>query len=590
MSAILSDLEILALDCQATAAHPARGYLLEMGWTQTRASSVKAGNESTVRSYLIRLPADNEIPQVVQRITGISKKSLESAISPETAWQYLIEAAGRAGSDHPEAVCPAVIHFARFERPFLEKLHRQNGPPGPFPFQVICSHEIAIRLLPNLPRRGMRAIAGFFGHNMPELKRCANHAVATAIIWQNLVRLLDTNCGITRLDQLLDWLAAGRPRGRSKRVYPMDPGIRQNLPNKPGVYRMLRGGGGLLYIGKAKSLKQRVNSYFRSKAPHAEHILEMLTQARDLDIIPTGSALEAAILESDEIKHHSPPYNIALRRRQRRLAFCTKDLTRHAAIADKDYAVGPLPVGRTVEALAALGSWFQNGMRFAADPGCCIGYALLAMPPEYAPEIDCLKGGFNIFKDRHRNRLATQAPLRFLTALGAKLWQERLAAAAAAETEGAEQSAVDDVVAQPEQTEETPAWTPESVADAIEAMIRHSAHLIRRARWFCLLSESALVWTSAGKSEDNESRLVFENGAVVGPGKNNENVDPKIPPGFANSFQMRQKNIDLTTYDRLRVVTTEIRRILSEGRNIQLHLGPQVTLGRPELLKALRWV
>ncbi len=590
MSPTLSDLKILALDCQATGVNPARGHLLEVGWAQSRASLNKNGDDSAVQSYLIRLPADSEIPRAVQRITGISEKSMESAVSPKTAWQHLMEAAGRALSDRPGAACPVVIHFARFERPFLQELHRQNGPPGPFPFQIICTHEIAIRLLPDLPRRGMRAIAGFYSHSMPELKRCADHVVATTIIWHNLVRLLNTNCDITRLDQLLDWLAAGRPQGRSRRVYPMDPGIRRQLPDKPGIYRMLRGGGGLLYIGKAKSLKKRVNSYFRRKAPHAEHILEMLTQARGLNITPTGSALEAAILESDEIKHHSPPYNIALRRRQRRLAFCTKDLTRHAAIAGKQYTVGPVPADRTIEALTALGLWFKDGLQFAADPEYCIGYALLGMPRENAPEIDCLKEGFEIFKDRYRSRLATQTPLRFLTALGATLWRDRLEAAAVAETGEAEQSAMDDLVEQPEGSGDTPAWTPESVADAIESMIRHRAHQIRRARWFCLLSDSSLVWTSAGQSEHNQSRLVFKNGAVVRQGKYTDNAEPEPAPGFANTFRTRQNNIDLITYDRLRVITTEIRRILSQDRNIELHLGPKVTLGRPELLKALRWV
>ena len=590
MSSTLSDLEILALDCQATGANPTRGHLLEVGWIQTRASLNKNGDDSAVRSYLIRLPVDYKIPRAVQRITGISDTPLESAVSPETAWQHLMEAAGGTLFDRPGTVCPVVIHFARFERPFLQELNRQYGPPGPFPFQIICTHEIAIRLLPDLPRRGLRAIAGFYGHSMPELKRCADHAVATAIIWQNLVRLLNTNCDITRLDQLLGWLAAGRPQGRSKRVYPMDPGIRQQLPDKPGIYRMLRGGGGLLYIGKAKSLKKRVNSYFRRKAPHAEHILEMLTQARGLNITRTGSALEAAILESDEIKLHSPPYNIALRRRQRRLVFCTKDLTRHAAIAGRQYTVGPLPAGRTIEALTALGLWFKNGLQFAADPENCIGYAVLAMPREYAPEIDCLKEGFEIFKDRYRSRLATQTPLRFLTALGAKLWQDRLEAVAVAKTDAAEQNAMDDLVEQPEDSGDASAWTPESVADAIESMIRQSAHQIRRARWFCLLSDSALVWTSAGQSEHNQSLLAFKNGAVVTQGKSTDNVKPELVPGFANTFRTRQNNIDLVTYDRLRVITTEIRRILSEDRNMELHLGPQVTLGRLELLKALRWV
>ena len=118
-----------------------------------------------------------------------------------------------------------------------------------------------------------------------------------------------------------------------------------------------------LYIGKAKSLKQRVNSYFRQKAPHAEHTLEMLTQARELDFTLTGSALEAAMLESDEIKRHSPPYNIALRRRQRGLAFCTKDLCRHSAVVERNYPVGPLPAGRFIKTVSAFGLWLADGMQ-----------------------------------------------------------------------------------------------------------------------------------------------------------------------------------------------------------------------------------
>ena len=78
-------------------------------------------------------------------------------------------------SENQLAVCPTVIHFARFEKPFLKDFHQKNDPESPFPFQIICTHEIAVRLLPDLPRRGLRAIAGYFGHSMPELRRSADH-------------------------------------------------------------------------------------------------------------------------------------------------------------------------------------------------------------------------------------------------------------------------------------------------------------------------------------------------------------------------------------------------------------------------------
>ena len=590
MSATLSDLEILAFDCQATGANPARGHILEMGWTRTRASLNHVDTNSGVQVYPVRLPADAIIPRAVQRITGISQETLETAVSAETVWQYLLATARDTVSGVPGAVCPMVIHFARFEAPFLQELHRQNGPAGQYPFQVICTHEIALRLLPDLPRRGIRAIAGYYGHRMPELKRSADHVVATAFIWHKMVQLLNLTCGITKLPQLFDWLAATRPAGRSKRVFPMNPQIRQQLPDKPGIYRMLRAGDDVLYIGKAKSLKQRVNSYFRQKAPDADHTLEMLTQARGLDFTLTGSALEAAILESDEIKRQSPPYNIALRGRQRRLVYCSRDLGRHAALAHEEFPVGPLPAGKATEALAAFGLWLREGMELTGEPDNSMGYSVLALPSEYAPPIDCLREGVAIFREHHRIRLDNQSPLRVLTGLGATLWQKKLDAAALAEVDAEKPNNGVDLDAQAEEAADTQTWTPAAVAGAIEAMIRRSAHLIRRARWFCLLSESILTWSLAGQTGPEKNRLVFENGAVAKQGMVKEDVKSMPPPGHANSFRVRQNNIDLITYDRMRVVTTELRRILSEDRDLELCLRPKVTLRRQELIRALRWV
>jgi DNA polymerase-3 subunit epsilon len=586
----LADLKILALDCQATGANPAKGHLLEIAWVPVCASAPETLAISKLQSYLVRLPDQAVIPRAVQRITGISDQNLSSAVPSNSAWHRLLTAAAETAAANPSAACPLVIHFARFEAPFLQDLHRRHGSAVPFPFRIICTHEIAIRLRPDLPRRGIRAVAGYYGHPMPEFKRSGDHAVATAFIWQKMVELLHAAGGISELGQLIDWLASTRPAGRSVRIFPMNPRLRQQLPDKPGIYRMLRSNGDLLYIGKAKSLKQRVNSYFHQKAPHAEHTLEMLTQARGLAVTRTGSALEAAMLESDEIKRHSPPYNIALRRLQRRLVFCSADFSRRESLADKGLAVGPLPAGKISEALAAFGMWFKNGMRLDGDNGAGIGYAVLALPPGYAPEIDCLQKGFDIFRRQHRNRPANQSPLRFLTSLGAKLWQEKLAAAATSETADEEPGNADEGDGQQTESGNEFVWTPEAVTGAIERMAVHSAHLIRRTRWFCLLSESALAWTAADQPQENKIMLVFEKGTVIQREELTSGEELMIPPGFVRSFRDRQKNIDLKTYDRLRVVTTELRRIISEGRNIELRLGPQVALKRQQLLKVLRWV
>jgi DNA polymerase-3 subunit epsilon len=591
MTATLTNLKILTLDCQATGANPVKGHLLEIGWIPTRAAAADNPAMTGLQSYLVRLPADGAIPRAVQRITGISDDSISAAVSSKSVWENLIETATQTTVGSSSAACPTVIHFARFEEPFLRQLHQKNNPESPLPFRIICTHEIAIRLLPDLPRRGIRAIAGYFGHSMPELKRSADHVVATAFIWQKMVELLDTTCGVSRLDQLVDWLAATKPPGRSKRSFPMNPEIHLRLPDKPGIYRMLRARkGDPLYIGKAKSLKQRVNSYFRQKAPHAEHTLEMLTQARELDFTLTGSALEAALLESDEIKRRSPPYNIALRRRERGLTFCTKDLCRHSAVVERNFPVGPLPAAKFIKTVSAFGLWLAHGMQVNDDDHLDIAYSILAFPPEYAPEIDCMREGSKVFRENYGSRLGQQSALRFLTALGALLWRERLETAALAEMVAEKENDNGDVDTEQKESAKEHIWTPEAVARSIEKMVLHSAHLIRRARWFCLLSESSLAWSSADHRDNFKRLVVFENGSVFKQNNVKTGEETPIPPGCAKSFRARQKNINLITYDRLRVVTTELRRLLSEGRDVELRLGPGVTLNRQGIIKVLRWV
>ncbi len=591
MTAILAELNILTLDCQATGANPAKGHLLEIGWCPTRASAGDNPAATGLKNYLIRLPADAAIPRVVQRITGISDDSITDAISLEIVWEHLIETATQITAGSASAACPTVIHFARFEEPFLHELHKKNNAAEPFPFRIICTHEIAVRLLPELPRKGIRAIAGYFGHSMPEFKRSADHVIATAFIWKKMVALLSTTCGISRLDQLAGWLDATKPAGRSKRTFPMNPEIHRRLPDKPGVYRMLRvKKGDPLYIGKAKSLRQRVNSYFRQKAPLAEHTLEMLTQARELDFTLTGSALEAAVLESDEIKRHSPPYNIALRRRQRGLAFCSKDLCRHSAVVDSDCPVGPLPAGRFINSVSAFGLWLSYGMQVNDDDQLDIAYSILALPPEYASEGDCMRAGAKIFRENYGSRPGQQSALRLLTARGAQLWRERREAAALTDTVAEKETANGNVDTEQKEPGQEHIWTPEAVARSIEKMVLHSAQLIRRARWFCLLSESSLAWSTADLRNNFKILVVFENGAVRKRDEIKTGKIAPIPPGCAKSFRTRQKNIDLITYDRLRVVTTELRRLVSEGRDIEMRLGPKVTLNRREVMRALQWV
>ncbi len=84
------------------------------------------------------------------------------------------------------------------------------------------------------------------------------------------------------------------------------------LPNAPGVYRMLDAKGDVLYVGKAKSLKNRVGSYARGQA-HSNRIARMIAETSSMEFVTTATETEALLLEANLIKQLKPRYNVLLR-------------------------------------------------------------------------------------------------------------------------------------------------------------------------------------------------------------------------------------------------------------------------------------
>ena len=85
------------------------------------------------------------------------------------------------------------------------------------------------------------------------------------------------------------------------------------LPAKPGVYLFRDKDGKLLYVGKAKSLRSRVRSYFQQSKDTRSGISGMIPRIADLEVVVTGTEVEALHLEQNLVKRHRPPYNVRLR-------------------------------------------------------------------------------------------------------------------------------------------------------------------------------------------------------------------------------------------------------------------------------------
>ncbi len=117
------------------------------------------------------------------------------------------------------------------------------------------------------------------------------------------------------------------------------------LPYEPGVYIMMDASHTIIYVGKAKSLKNRVSQYFHDSASHSPKTRMMVSQIADFDTIVTDTEFEALLLECSLIKRHKPKYNILL-----------KD--------DKGYPFIRLSVGDEYPRFTVVGKKADDGARY----------------------------------------------------------------------------------------------------------------------------------------------------------------------------------------------------------------------------------
>ena len=171
------------------------------------------------------------------------------------------------------------------------------------------------------------------------------------------------------------------------------------LPLSPGVYLMKDARGNVLYVGKAVSLKKRVQSYF-SAAPKAVKVAALVRRVRDLEVIVAASELDALILENTLIKKYRPPYNVDLKddknypyvRLQESRKYPRLEIVRRRR-QDGALYFGPYPsVGALRETLALLQKHFRlrrcSDRQFANRTRPCLNYQMKLCQGPCCREVD----------------------------------------------------------------------------------------------------------------------------------------------------------------------------------------------------------
>jgi len=583
MAVALGDLEVLAIDCQASGATPAYGDLLEIGWARCGPDGLRA----PIHEHFVIPRTERRISAAVRELTGWSEACAIGAWPEQAAWSALRADIARVSAGVPQLErAVAVVHFARFELAFLRDLHARLEGDSPFPLDAICLHAISTRLFPDLPRRNIRALAGYLGHSTDLLRRCGSHVEASAFIWRALIPRL-AQLEVHTLDELALWLARPPPRktpaARGRRVYPFALERRRALPDRPGVYRFLRSNGDLLYVGKAASIRKRVASHFAGgRRPGSneanERALELLTQVQDVAVTETASILEAALLESDEIKRLDPPYNVQLRSGERQAWFAARDRDDATSAPDAEHRIGPLPSRRALAGLHALIALADGAVPTGGSRACA-----LAVPSAFLPSDELFAEGWAAFATAHlldrpalvAERGTPSARLRVERAARA-LWSLRGRAEAERNAERNEQESAPD------------GWDLARVVRRLERTLIQTGLLVRRARWLCLLAHADVAFRE--RAMPAARGLLLARGEVI-ERRDLASVDElaSLPARQPPPTRDRRACFDAGSYDRMRVLTTELNRVLTDGGTVALRVGTR-SLSPTRVAQLLRWV
>jgi DNA polymerase III epsilon subunit family exonuclease len=322
----------VVVDLETTGLSPGTSSICEIGAVRVRGLELDERFETLVNP---RRP----LPAAIAALTGIDPSELRGAPPVELAVRRFLEFAGDA---------VLVAHNARFDIGFLDReVERLTGRRIAAP--VVDTVWLARRVLAGRAARvGLASLAHFFGTSTRPCHRALADAEATAEILLALIGLAQER-GASTVAELADLAAPRARRLAGKRS------LVAGAPQRPGVYLFRDRNEQVLYVGRARDLRARLRSYFRTERqrPAVEAALGALER---VEWRVLGSELEAALEELRLLRELRPPANARSTRPDRHVY-----LRRRGAgwcVTDTPGPHGPLKSrGRARLAARALDGW-----------------------------------------------------------------------------------------------------------------------------------------------------------------------------------------------------------------------------------------
>jgi DNA polymerase III subunit epsilon len=292
--------EFVVLDVETTGLQPSRQRIIEIAIARYSGGVAQNLWESLCNP-------GRSVPKYIIKLTGIDDDLLEDAPTFDTIAETV-----------DELLTDTIVvgHNVEFDLGFLNaELDRLGRPP--LVNDRIDTLALATRLLPNLRKPTLNALAQRLG--VSEQPRTRHRAGPDAALTGTVaVALLEQarDAGYRSLDELkaVARPVTRRPRERMARASSVvDRSILTTIPRVPGVYLMRDANEHVVYVGKAKNLRERVGTYFSQPLGYTRKMDGLIESLARIQVEVVGSELEALLLESQLIRRYQPRYNTALR-------------------------------------------------------------------------------------------------------------------------------------------------------------------------------------------------------------------------------------------------------------------------------------
>ncbi len=301
---LIEDTTFVVCDVETTGLSPKFNRITEI-------SLIKLRNDEIIDKYTTLINPGQHIPYGITQLTGITNEDVfDKPPFSEVAHKIIDFITDNNGT---EIVFTG--HNVSFDYKFVSESFKRLDKPYYLNLNTLCTCKLSRRLLRTLGSKSLGNVAKHLNIRIKNKHRAYDDTLATAKILMHFIQLLQEEYDYESIDEIIKFQNSKIFTEEKKPLALKRVNLSlKDIPKDPGVYFMRSSSNEIIYIGKAKNLKDRVSSYFRHNDNHSYKIRKLLTSVRKLEFEITDSELSALILESKMIKKYKPRFNTAIKR------------------------------------------------------------------------------------------------------------------------------------------------------------------------------------------------------------------------------------------------------------------------------------